>query len=66
MDNIPNTTSSLIDVLLQTTKIYKKNNTQHVLKTLLTDHNEISATIDIAKPKTKIFRTHKIYSKENL
>ena len=37
---------------------------------LVTDQNEISETIDIAKPKykpiTKTFKTPKTYSKENL
>ena len=69
VDGIPKTTSSLIDVLITNNpKSIKTQSTS--LTPLVTNHNEISATIDIAKPKykpiTKTFRTHKTYSKENL
>ena len=66
---IPKTKNSLIDVLITNNpKSIKKHSTS--LTPLVTDRNEISATIDIGKPKykpiTKTFRTHKTYSKKNL
>ena len=68
-EGISTISKTLIDVLITNNPKSIKNHSTNPTP-LETDHNNISATINITKPKlksiTKTFRTHKNYSKENL
>ena len=70
VDAMPNMTCSIIDVLITSNPKFINNHLTR-LTPLTTDHNEISATNNIAKPKYKpitklTFGTHKTYSMEKL